>query len=120
MQGIINYQKTTMANFLKWNTGINSKCDNLCKGSSACVGVIGGTPPLTTTKPATGVQTPPAIQPGMIKGCTKFHPVSATTTCQGILDYHKITLKQFYKWNPAVKSNCSNLWKDTSACVAGP
>jgi hypothetical protein len=29
-------------------------------------------------------------------------------------------LAQFYKWNPAVKADCSGLWKDTYACVRGP
>ncbi|KAJ4201450.1 hypothetical protein NW759_015637 [Fusarium solani] len=120
-QGIIDYNKITMANFKKWNTGINSACSNLWLGSYACVGVIGGTSPApTTTKPAGGIVTPTPTQAGMIKGCTKFHEVRTTTTCQGILNYNKITLAQFVKWNPAVGKDCSNLWSGTHACVAGP
>lgn len=118
-QGIVDYNKITMANFLKWNAGVNSGCTNLGLGNYMCVGVIGGSEP-TPTKTAGGVVTPTPTQAGMIQGCTKFHPVSSTTTCEGILNYNKITLAQFYKWNPAVKSDCSNLWKDTYACVAGP
>ncbi|SPJ79174.1 uncharacterized protein FTOL_07565 [Fusarium torulosum] len=120
-QGIVDYNKITTANLLKWNTGINSGCTNLGLGNSVCVGVIGGvTPDPTTTKPTSGVPTPTPIQPGMTEKCTKWHPVKSTTTCQGILSYNKITLAQFYKWNPAVKSDCSNLWPDTWACIAGP
>ncbi|KAH7228396.1 LysM domain-containing protein [Fusarium solani] len=120
-QGIIDYNKITMANFKKWNTGINSACPNLWLGSYACVRVIGGTSPApTTTKPAGGIVTPTPTQAGMVKGCTKFHEVRTTTTCQGILNYNKITLAQFVKWNPAVGKDCSNLWSGTHACVAGP
>ncbi|KAJ4184126.1 hypothetical protein NW767_012172 [Fusarium falciforme] len=118
-QGIVDYNKITMANFLKWNTGVNSGCTNLGLGNHMCVGVIAGSEP-TPTKTTGGVVTPTPTQAGMIQGCTKFHPVSSTTTCEGILNYNKISLAQFYKWNPAVKSDCSNLWKDTYACVAGP
>ena len=110
-----------MDNLLKWNPSINSKCSNLEMGSSVCVGVIEGqASPSSPTKTATGIVTPTPTQTGMINGCTKFHPVKSTTTCQGILDYHKITITQFYKWNPAVKSDCSALWPNTYACVAGP
>ncbi|KAF4950590.1 hypothetical protein FGADI_8104 [Fusarium gaditjirri] len=122
-QGIVDYNKITMANLLKWNVGINSQCSNLILGSSVCVGIIGGSVTHSTTTSsmtASGITTPTPIQSGMTTGCTKFHPVKSTTTCQGILDYNKITLLQFYKWNPAVKSDCSNLWPDTYACVAGP
>lgn len=119
-QGIVDYNKITTTNFRNWNTGINSGCTNLLLGYYACAGVIGGSaPPPTTTKPST-VATPTPIQAGMTKGCTKFHYVRSTTTCQGILDYNKISLARFVKWNPAVKSDCSNLWANTHACVAGP
>ncbi|KAH7196947.1 uncharacterized protein B0J16DRAFT_327070 [Fusarium flagelliforme] len=118
-QGIVDYDKITMSDFLKWNTGVSSKCNNLELGSYACVGVIEGSSlPSTTT--TTGVPTPTPTQAGMVKGCTKFHYVRDTTTCEGILNYDKITLAQFYKWNPAVKSDCSGLWTQTYACVAGP
>ncbi|KAF4336893.1 hypothetical protein FBEOM_9240 [Fusarium beomiforme] len=122
-QGIVDYDKITMADFLKWNTGIKSSCSNLELGTYACVGVIGGTSSSstqTTTKTTGGVSTPTPTQTGMVNGCTKFHYVQSTTTCQGILDYDKITLKQLYKWNPAVKSDCSGLWAKTWVCVAGP
>jgi hypothetical protein len=85
----------------------------------ACIGIIRGTSG-TPTQPNTGITTPSPIQAGMVKGCTKFHDIKTTTTCQAVLHYHKITLAQCAKWNPAVRSDCSNLWLGTYACVQGP
>ncbi|SPJ71097.1 uncharacterized protein FTOL_00825 [Fusarium torulosum] len=120
-QGILNYDKISLADFVKWNPAVGKDCSNLWKGTNACVGVIGSTPtPTTTTKPPTnsnGITTPLPIQDGMVSNCNKFHPVKSTTTCQGILDYNKITLADFVKWNPAVGKDCSNLWQNTNACV---
>ncbi|KAJ4248492.1 hypothetical protein NW762_012830 [Fusarium torreyae] len=109
-QGILTYDKISLADF----------------STNACVGVIGSTPSLTTTtkpKPATtttkgnGITTPTPIQAGMVSNCNKFHLVGDSTTCQGILDYDKISLADFVKWNPAVGKDCGGLWKGTHACV---
>ncbi|KAF5627492.1 hypothetical protein F52700_8418 [Fusarium sp. NRRL 52700] len=69
--------------------------------------------------PADGnsIQTPEPIQEGMVSNCNKFHFVSPTTTCQGVLDYYKISLSDFTKWNPAVGEDCTNMWAGTNACV---
>ncbi|KAF4502974.1 hypothetical protein FAGAP_797 [Fusarium agapanthi] len=63
------------------------------------------------------IQTPEPIQEGMVANCNKFHYVSPTTTCQGVLDYYKISLADFIKWNPAIGEDCTNLWAGTNACV---
>ncbi|KAJ3532274.1 hypothetical protein NM208_g8514 [Fusarium decemcellulare] len=116
-QGILEYNKITLADFVKWNPAVGKDCSNLWKDTNACGGVVGSNPTPTQTA-GNGVKTPSPIQSGMVKNCVKFHPVKSTTTCQGILDYNKITLANFVKWNPAVGKDCSNLWKDTYACVA--
>lgn len=36
---IISYQKITLADFLRWNTGIKSDCSNMWSGTNVCVGV---------------------------------------------------------------------------------
>ncbi|QGI77205.1 hypothetical protein CEK25_003934 [Fusarium fujikuroi] len=102
---------------------LGQRHDNL--GICVCVGVIESSthPTSTSTKttaksPTNGVSTPTSIQSGMVSNGNKFHFIKSTTTCQGIVDYDKITIKQFYKWNPAVKSDCSGLWTTTWACVA--
>ncbi|KAH6687319.1 LysM domain-containing protein [Plectosphaerella plurivora] len=120
-QGIADYNKIALADFYKWNPGVNSGCTNLILGAYACTGVIGGSSqPPTTTVPSNGITTPSPIQDGMIKGCTQFHLVKTTTTCASIVDYYKVTLANVIKWNPAVGKDCSNLWANTYACVSGP
>ncbi|RBQ81134.1 hypothetical protein FVER14953_06777 [Fusarium verticillioides] len=117
-QGIIKYNKITLADFIKWNPAVGKDCSGLWKGTSACVGVVGSKPQPTATAPSNGIKTPSPIQDGMVKNCITFHYISSTTTCQALLNYRKITMEQFFKWNPAVKKDCSGLWKDTNACVA--
>lgn len=116
-QGVLNYHKISLADFVKWNPAVGKDCGGLWAGTNACVGVVGDKPSPTTTA-GNGVTTPTPIQAGMVKNCIKFHYISPTTTCQGVLSYNKITMEQFAKWNPAVGKDCSGLWKETHACVA--
>jgi LysM repeat protein len=120
---VIN-QKTgaQVADIISWN-GLNSGCTDIWGKTYACVGVIGQsttTPTPTSTRPPNSPATPSPIQSGMVQGCTLWHFIGGNTKCQQVLDYQKITMAQFYKWNPAVKADCSGLWKDTYACVRGP
>ncbi|EGY17220.1 LysM domain-containing protein [Verticillium dahliae VdLs.17] len=124
-QDILSYQKITLADFFKWNPAVKSDCSGLWSKTNACVGVVGQAPAVTTTttKPATpttpsnGITTPQPIQAGMVGNCNKFHYISEGDRCQDILSYQKITQADFFKWNPAVKSDCSGLWSKTHACV---
>ncbi|KAH6693651.1 LysM domain-containing protein [Plectosphaerella plurivora] len=113
--GITPQQCISITDFFKWNPRVNTACTNLQLGAYACTGVIGG----GSSSPSP-VTTPTPTQAGMVQGCTAFATVRPTTTCQGILDWNKITLANFVKWNPAVRSDCSNLWSGTWACIAGP
>ncbi|KAJ4302167.1 hypothetical protein N0V88_002303 [Collariella sp. IMI 366227] len=130
-QAIADYNKISISDFFKWNPKIaNPACSNLMLKYYVCVGVPGATnlptaasstvkPPATTTKAGNGVATPTPIQPNMTKNCKSFHLASQdTTTCQGIADYRKIKLADFYKWNPDVGSTCKNLWKGYYYCWA--
>jgi hypothetical protein len=54
--------------------------------------------PSATKQPSgNGIKTLDAIQEGMVTNCNKFHYVSPTTSCQGILNYNKISLTEFFK-----------------------
>lgn len=53
----------------------------------------------------------------MTKNCNKFHKVKTTATCASIQDYYKITMSDFYKWNPAVGATCTSLWANANVCV---
>ena len=105
-QGIADYNKISISDFYKWNAGIKSDCSNLELGAYACAGIIASTSqPTTTAKPTTtgnGVSTPTPIQSGMVSNCNKFHIIGKTTTCQGIADYNKISISDFYKWNAGI------------------
>ncbi|EXM23984.1 LysM domain [Fusarium oxysporum f. sp. vasinfectum] len=124
-QPILDHYKISLAEFTKWNPAVGKDCTNLWKGTNACVGVSGYTSsPTTNTKPHpvainsyNGFTTPSPIQSGMAKNCVKFHYIGTGSTCHGVLHHNKITMAQFAQWNPAVGEDCTNLWKDTYACV---
>jgi hypothetical protein len=131
-QAIADYNRITIADFFKWNPEIAKPgCNNLLLNHWVCVRVPGATPipipTLTTstikptptpTDPGNGVTTPLPVQPNMTKNCKSFHLAGETTTCQGIADYRKIKLSDFYKWNPDVGSTCTLLFKGYNYCWA--
>ncbi|GKU05068.1 unnamed protein product [Fusarium langsethiae] len=120
--GIADYHKISISDFFKWNPDVKSDCSNLSLGANACAGVIGSTSQAVSAKPSTtttsnGISTPPAIQSGMVSDCNKFHAIKTTTTCQGTVDYDKITMANLLKWNPGIDAKCSNLRLGSSVCV---
>jgi hypothetical protein len=65
---------------------------------------------VTSTTP-TAVTTPTPIQSGITTDCNKFVlAVAGVSTCFDIANNNSITLQDFYEWNPAVGTNCENLW----------
>jgi hypothetical protein len=117
---IAEYNNIRLADFFKWNPSIGEPgCTNLWQKYYVCVGVPGAvkvTP--TPTQPSNGVKTPSPIQPNMTENCKIFHLAGDGATCQGIADYRKISLVNFYKWNPDVRSHCASLWKGYHYCYA--
>ncbi|RGP71215.1 hypothetical protein FLONG3_7165 [Fusarium longipes] len=111
---IQNYYKISMEQLAKWNPKVGSSCNALLVGYHVYVGVVGQTP----TQPPKQDPTPTPFLPDMIKNCKKFHLVKATTTCDSIQNYYKITLAQIVKWNPKVGAKCTGLWKDYWVCVS--
>jgi LysM repeat protein len=109
--------------FYAWNPYVNNDCSRLWSGYNVCVRTIGFTPPksstfktvATSTKPASSTPTP--VQPGMVNNCKKFYKVQAGDGCWAIADTNKISLDDFYKWNPSVKTDCSALWGQYYVCV---
>ncbi|KAK4186788.1 hypothetical protein QBC35DRAFT_475109 [Podospora australis] len=132
-QAIATYNNINLSDFFKWNPSIDSKlCSNLLLKYYVCVGVPGASPAsstlatsttkpsATSTTPSNGITTPTPVQPNMTKNCKSFHLASLdTTTCQGIADYRKISLADFFKWNPDVGgADCKYLWKGYWYCYA--
>ena len=112
-----------LGNFNTWNPQVKSDCSGLWANVYVCVGVIGYTAPTSTTLTTTtttrgnGVATPTPTQPGMVGNCKTFHLVVSGDTCRDIIDNARITLAQFYAWNPSVGSNCQYLQLGVYACI---
>ncbi|KAI4204249.1 MAG: hypothetical protein LQ350_001229 [Teloschistes chrysophthalmus] len=71
-----------------------------------------------TTSPASG---PTPTQSGIISSCTKYYKAVSGDSCQVISDkFGTFTVAQFEAWNPAVKSDCSQLYLDYYYCIAIP
>ena len=51
---------------------------------------------------------------------THWHFVSGDDDCTSIRSEYDLTPAQFYHLNPATGSKCTNLWRKTNVCVAGP
>ncbi|SPJ90320.1 uncharacterized protein FTOL_13201 [Fusarium torulosum] len=68
---------------------------------------------VTSTK--SGMPSP--VQTGILQTCNKYHEVIKGDTCYDIAQKAKIELSTFYKWNSAVKSDCSDLELSTYVCV---
>jgi LysM domain len=124
---IIADQKGIMlSDFYSWNPAVGPTCASLWLGNYVCVGVIGGVvvggttttkPKPTTTTPSNGITTPTPIQGKMTPNCNAFDLVVENDGCETIAARNKISLSDFYTWNPAVGPTCASLWLNTYACV---
>lgn len=59
----------------------------------------------------------PPTQPNISPKCNAFHLVVAGDGCWAIANTYKISLADFYTWNPSVGSDCSALWTEYNVCV---
>lgn len=106
--------------FYKWNPAVKADCTMLLAGYYVCTGTASGPsqpPPATTTKPSNGVATPTPTQAGMVGYCNKFYKVKAGDGCWQIAQDSNVDLDNLYRWNPAVKSDCSGLQANTYICT---
>jgi len=53
----------------------------------------------------------------MASDCIEFYLVKGGDGCYNIASGHKTDLSDFYKWNPAVKDDCSGLYPKNYVCV---
>lgn len=110
----------TLANFYAWNPAVKTDCTSLILGDYVCVNIVGGTtikPTSTSTNPGNGITTPTPTQTGMVSNCNSFYLVVTGDACAAIASSKGISLDNFYKWNPAVKTDCSGLWVSYYVCV---
>jgi LysM repeat protein len=113
----------TPSQFYTWNPYIESTCKYLWPDYYVCVSIVGVNPSFTTsirptkTQPGNGVPTPTPIQDGMTQSCKKFYKVVDKDGCWAIANTNNIDLKNFYAWNPAVKTDCTGLFPGYYVCV---
>ncbi|RYP81114.1 hypothetical protein DL770_005977 [Monosporascus sp. CRB-9-2] len=133
-------QNITVSDLVSWNSwiGAHSACDIGLYADMAetgerpvCVGV-GGSGPITSgsTVTPTATSQPTSIstvvspggptQTGIVVGCRKYYVAVSGDGCWAIANSNGIDLDDFYAWNPAVGSDCANIWPDYAYCVQGP
>lgn len=125
-------QSITLDQLYAWNPAVGTSCQGLWPQTYICVGTIGFTPAPSTTPvpsstikptsakatPTNGIATPTPVQAGLISTCNKFYLVKDNDNCYDIAQTYKISLDQFYAWNPAVGSSCATLWPRYYVCVS--
>lgn len=127
--------RITVKQLKAWNPWVGSNCDTGIfadlEGTDSrvvCIGVNGITPTPTASSQSTtstqspttsawGVTTPSPVQSGMSQDCNSFYKVKSGDGCYDIANDHGISLDDFYKYNPAVSTDCSTLYPDYFVCV---
>jgi len=80
-----------------------------------CVGVPGA---VTTSATPTPTPTGPQPQmPSIVPNCNKYYLVGTDDNCSTIEPEEGVTLAQLLAWNPAVNSQCTNLWLGYYICI---
>ncbi|CAK7212946.1 hypothetical protein SCUCBS95973_001632 [Sporothrix curviconia] len=107
----------TSAQFLTWNTGIDSTCDNIYLGYYVCIGVGSTATTTKVTATTTAVAAPSPTQPGTISTCKTYHLVVSGDTCAAIESAAGITSAQFLTWNTDIDTNCDNIYLGYYVCI---
>ncbi|EXA30515.1 hypothetical protein FOVG_18119 [Fusarium oxysporum f. sp. pisi HDV247] len=97
------------------NPTVGDNCFGIKEGHSYCVEVNHGQPEepeVTLTKVSKPKPTkepkPSPTQDGLIKSCTSFYKAKKGDTCPKIIaEYGTFDFNTFFKWNPAIESDCS-------------
>ncbi|KAL8707967.1 MAG: hypothetical protein Q9220_007110 [cf. Caloplaca sp. 1 TL-2023] len=121
---VASYGTFSLTDFYTWNPAIGMDCAKLISGYYVCVG-LPSTP--TTRSSITSTSTSPAptgpspTQSGIISSCTKYYKAVSGDDCEVISNrYGTCSVAQFVSWNPAVKSECSQLFLQYYYCIAVP
>ncbi|OTB16721.1 carbohydrate-binding module family 50 protein [Daldinia sp. EC12] len=117
----------------QWNPWVGSDCGRgiyadlaaadtrpVCIGTNSTDGPTGTMIPTSSSSssPTQSSSSAAPTQTGIAAGCTKYHIAVKGDGCWAVANQYGITLDQFYAWNPAVGSDCQNLWLGYAYCVA--
>lgn len=71
----------------------------------------------TPTAPAGPPPPPGPTQVGVTPACMKWDTVEGGKDCSTFETVYGVTLEQLVLWNPAIGSDCTNLWGGYAVCV---
>ncbi|KAL8903159.1 MAG: hypothetical protein Q9207_004108 [Kuettlingeria erythrocarpa] len=114
----------TVTQFQSWNP-VGLDCGQLFLGYYYYIAVP-GTPTTRSTTSTTQTTSatssgPSPTQTGIIATCTKYYKTVSGDSCQAIWDrLGTFCVTQFISWNPAVQSDCSQLYLGYCYCIAIP
>ncbi|KAJ6007240.1 hypothetical protein N7540_011216 [Penicillium herquei] len=63
---------------------------------------------------------PTSITANATTECLDWYELESGDTCDSVCQEFDIPFSSFYEWNPAIGSDCTNLWVESSYCVLGP
>ena len=116
---------TTEVLLKHWNPVLNAGCYNIDKleGHQLCVSPPGpvyidpSPGVLAPTTASTAAPVPTDIAQGTTRYCGKFYQVQPGEYCNILVVKYHISLEDFLFLNPALYSNCTNLFADESYCI---
>ncbi|RSL71249.1 hypothetical protein CEP51_012088 [Fusarium floridanum] len=117
-------QETTHLNFAElrsWNPYINGLCNNIADkvNQTICASNPLGDFSMSDSIPSeSATLVPDNLAPNTTTNCSIYHEVQAKDDCSTLGVKYGIELKDFIFLNPMVWENCTNLWLNTSYCVA--
>ncbi|KAJ7154882.1 hypothetical protein C8R43DRAFT_1235156 [Mycena crocata] len=95
--------------FIAMNPEIDVKCTTLALDEAYCVQTSNS----TTTGP------PSNLAAGSLANCTSYHTVVSGDSCQSMEIAASISASDFFRWNPEVKTDCTNIFAEDAYCVGG-
>ncbi|KAL3423876.1 LysM domain-containing protein [Phlyctema vagabunda] len=115
----------TETQFKSWNPSVNAGCYNLERmvGDQVCIAIPGTpyvAPPQATLAPSipiTAAPIPTDVAVGTNTRCGRYYKAILGDYCNLIVMKFGITIENFIFLNPAINSNCTNLFAEESYCV---
>lgn len=101
----------TLTQFTTWNPEINTQCTNIQLGLAYCV---------ASNSSGSSVPGPPSnLASGSLTNCTSYHTIVSGDNCPAIETSSHIAAADFFRWNPEVSHDCSNILVGEAYCVGG-
>lgn len=99
----------TFAQFRTWNPEVDENCSNIQVGEAYCV---------ASTNTGSG-GTPSNLASGSFTNCSTYYTVVSGDSCTAIDTTYNLALADFYRWNPEVNTDCTNIGVGEAYCVQG-